>query len=126
MDHTGRKYLKASFFHKCQQPCMETSIRTKRKTFGHTTACGVFIISCNSNINHSFTCSKTWEKEPKRLKIPKNDHFSQVFSTSPNQPQSQSKMKTIPRATACVIFIISCSRDVNQSLTCQEIPRKEP
>ena len=61
---------------KCQQPCMPTSIRTKRKTFGYATTCGAFIISCNSYINHSFTCSKTWAKEPKRLKITKNDHFS--------------------------------------------------
>ena len=67
-NHNGKKYLKRIIFHKLQQSSMPTSIRMKTR--------GTFIISCNSNINHTFTFPKTGGKQPKQLKIPKDDHFS--------------------------------------------------
>ena len=39
-------------------------------------------LSCNFN-SHSLTFSKNSGKEFKQLKIPKNDHFSQVLTLRP-------------------------------------------
>ena len=63
-------------------PC-QPRLQSKPKTIEHATTCGAFIISGNSNINDSFTCPKTCGKEPKRLKIPKNDHFSKALALHP-------------------------------------------
>ena len=57
--------------------------QSKLKNIGHGTKCSIFIISCNRNISHSFTCPKTWGIGPKWLKILKNNHFSYVWALLP-------------------------------------------
>ena len=57
--------------------------QSKLKTTEHAAICGTLIISCNSNIGYSLTCSKIWEKGPKRQKILRIDHFSWVWSLFP-------------------------------------------
>ena len=59
------------------------------------TACGTAIISCNSNINNSLTWQQTWGKGPKRLKMLKVEHFSQVLALFPANQDYKGKEKQL-------------------------------
>ena len=44
----------------------------------HKNNCATLTTSYNFNISYSLTCSKTWGKGPKRLKVLEIDHFLYV------------------------------------------------
>ena len=72
-----KKFLKLTISLNFEHSPIPPRLQSQTKTIEHATKCDAFIISSNSNRNHSFTCPKTWGK---RLKIPENDHFSLVLA----------------------------------------------
>ena len=81
--------------------------QSKLKTTKHTAICGTLIISCNSNIDHSLTCSKIWEKYLNGKKY----HFWSFFLsliTPPCRFRSQKETQSIRHKTmkrTLLIFI---------------------
>ena len=71
--------------------------KTKIKTNGNAITCDTLIISCSCNISHSLTCAKTWEKEPKWLKILRIDYSSQIGALFPAECDPQRKLKQYVR-----------------------------
>ena len=74
-DPTDKNTNKWPFFITLNSPPCQSWSQNKTKTIGCVTIYGTLIVSCNSNMSHSFTCLKVWGKVPKQLKILKNDQF---------------------------------------------------
>ena len=106
-------------------PC-QPRLQGKIKTIEHSTTCDILIISCNYNRSHSLVCLKTWGKGPKRLKIPKNNHFLISFCDPLCRLWSQSKIKSIGHATTCEILNISRNSVIIHSLTIPKSWRNGP
>ena len=74
-------------------PLCQPWSQSKIKTNGNAITCDTLIISCSCNISHSLTCAKTWEKEPKRLKILRIHYSFQVGALFPVEFDPQRKLK---------------------------------